>query len=82
MGFLDLIKGAVKGKPHAERKAECPKCKTANGLNAAKCSKCGYSLSDNKEAPAPTGVSYRCPICAYSADYYMLSCPSCGTRFV
>jgi len=111
MGFLDLIKGAVKGKPHAERKAECPKCKspvtlgmercpncgmhlesmfriecpkckTANELNAAKCSKCGYPLSDKAEAPAPTGVSYRCPICAYTANYYMLSCPSCGTRFV
>ncbi|MFA4983206.1 MAG: zinc ribbon domain-containing protein [Candidatus Micrarchaeia archaeon] len=109
MGLMDLISGALKTKPHAHRKAkcpkckadvslgmercpacgthiesmfriECPKCKTANDLNAQKCSKCGYDLSGTK---APSGgTQYRCPICGYVADYYMLSCPACGTRFV
>lgn len=111
MGLLDLIKEAASEKPHAERKAacpkckgpvvlgmercpkcgthlesmfriECPKCKTANPLNASTCSKCGYGLSDKKERAPPEGISYRCPICGYGANYYMLSCPSCGTRFV
>ncbi len=112
MGLLDLIKGAMNEKPHGDRKAECPKCKspvilgmdrcpkcgtrldsmfriecpkckTANPLNTPKCSKCGYDLSDKKGAPsAPEGLQYRCPICSYTANYYMLSCPSCGTRFV
>lgn len=62
---------------------ECPKCKTANPLNAPQCSKCGYDLSDKKKTSAPPeGIQYRCPICAYTANYYMLSCPSCGTKFV
>ena len=59
---------------------ECPKCKTANDLNAIKCAKCGYPLSEQR---APSGKEqYRCPICGYVADYYMLSCPSCGVKFV
>ena len=59
---------------------ECPKCKTANGLKADKCSKCGYPLSDQR---APSGKEqYRCPMCGYVADYYMMSCPACGVRFV
>jgi len=110
MGLLELISDAFKRKPHAERKAkcpkcgaeitlgmercpncgthissmfriECPKCKTANDVDAKFCSKCGYDLSD-KKAPLPSEISYRCPICGYTANYYMLSCPSCGTRFV
>ncbi|VVC01565.1 Double zinc ribbon [uncultured archaeon] len=111
MGLLDLIRGSVNEKPHAERKAECPKCKepvslgmercpkcgtrlesmfriecpkckTANPLNSPRCSKCGYDISDRKTPAPPEGVQYRCPICSYTANYYMLSCPSCGTRFV
>ena len=59
---------------------ECPKCKTANALDAKKCTKCAYPLA---ETGAPSGQpSYRCPICGYVANYYMLSCPACGTRFV
>jgi ribosomal protein L40E len=59
---------------------ECPKCKTANSLKADRCSKCGYPLSDQ---PAPAGRDqYRCPMCGYVADYYMMSCPSCGVKFV
>lgn len=109
MGLLDIISGAFRPKPHADRKAkcpkckgdvtlgmercpscgthiesmfriECPKCKTANNLNAEKCSKCGYDLGGG-QAPS-RGTQYRCPICGYVADYYMLSCPACGTRFV
>lgn len=59
---------------------ECPKCKTANELKAEKCVKCGYELVAK---PVPSGrVQYRCPICGYLADYYMLSCPSCGVKFI
>ena len=111
MGIMELISDALKPKPHANRKAkcpkcksditlgmercpkcgthieslfriECPKCKTANELNAIKCTKCGYDLSDKKQAPAPSQVQYRCPICGYVANYYMLSCPSCGIKFI
>jgi len=59
---------------------ECPKCKAANPLTAGKCEKCGYDLGGTKEPSG--GVTYRCPICGYVADYYMLSCPSCGTKFI
>lgn len=59
---------------------ECPKCKTANELKAEKCSKCGFALV---QSPADTGkTQYRCPLCGYVADYYMLSCPACGVKFV
>jgi DNA-directed RNA polymerase subunit RPC12/RpoP len=113
MGLGELLsgiaKGAIGGKPHAERQAkcpkcsehvllgmercpkcgthiesmfriECPKCKTHNELKAQKCVKCGYDFV----APAtPSGQpQYRCPICGYVADYYMLSCPSCGVKFI
>jgi ribosomal protein L40E len=111
MGLVDLVKDALTEKPHAERKAECPKChtpitlgmercpkcglhlesmfriecpkcKTANELNAVSCSKCGYDLSDKKKQPPQPAAQYRCPICGYMASYYMLSCPSCGTKFI
>ena len=59
---------------------ECPKCKTANGLKAIKCAKCGYPLSEQR-AP-PSKEQYSCPICGYVADYYMMSCPSCGVKFI
>jgi len=59
---------------------ECPKCKTANDLKAERCTKCGYELVQQK---VPSGrQQYRCPICGYLADYYMLSCPSCGVKFI
>ncbi|VVC00755.1 Double zinc ribbon [uncultured archaeon] len=59
---------------------ECPKCKTANELKAEKCSKCGYSFV---QASSSSGkVQYRCPLCGYVADYYMLSCPACGVKFI
>jgi len=59
---------------------ECPKCKTANELKAEKCVKCGYELVQQR---VPSGrQQYRCPICGYLADYYMLSCPSCGVKFI
>ena len=109
MGFFDLVSSALKPKPHADRKAkcpkcsadvtlgmercpscgthidsmfriECPKCKTANDLNAEKCSKCAYPLTEQR-APA-SKEQYRCPMCGYVADYYMMSCPACGVRFI
>ena len=59
---------------------ECPKCKAANDLKAEKCSKCGFALIAQ---PASQGKQqYRCPLCGYVADYYMLSCPACGVKFV
>jgi DNA-directed RNA polymerase subunit RPC12/RpoP len=109
MGFFDLVSSALKPKPHADRKAkcpkcnadvslgmercpscgthiesmfriECPKCKTANDLKAEKCSKCAYPLTEQR---APAGKEqYRCPMCGYVADYYMMSCPACGVKFI
>ena len=61
-------------------KLECPKCKSANDLKADKCAKCGYPLSEQRAPPSKD--QYRCPICGYVADYYMMSCPSCGVKFV
>ena len=59
---------------------ECPKCKESSPLRSEKCSNCGYSFVEQK---VPSGkVSYRCPICGYVADYFMLSCPACGVKFV
>ena len=60
---------------------ECPKCKAANDLNAEKCEKCGFQLIATPSQQSGR-TQYRCPICGYKADYYMLSCPACGTRFV
>jgi DNA-directed RNA polymerase subunit RPC12/RpoP len=59
---------------------ECPKCKAANDLKAEKCVKCGYQLVAAQEPQRQP--QYRCPICGYVADYYMLSCPSCGVKFI
>ncbi len=59
---------------------ECPDCHTQNPLKAERCSKCGRVLLPPPAQPAKS--YYTCPICGYKADYYMLSCPSCGTRFV
>lgn len=111
MGLLDLVSKALKPKPHAERKAkcpkcgtevklgmercpscgthiesmfriECPKCKAPNELSAEKCSKCGYGLVGKQVPPSGGKTQYRCPLCGYVADYYMMSCPSCGVRFI
>jgi lipopolysaccharide biosynthesis regulator YciM len=59
---------------------ECPMCKEQNAIDAKFCKKCAYSF----EKPASSGnrVRYTCPICNFEADYYMLSCPSCGTKFI
>jgi len=59
---------------------ECPNCKTPNEIKATACVKCGYDFVGKKE-PAG-GEQYRCPLCGYVANYYMLSCPACGARFV
>jgi lipopolysaccharide biosynthesis regulator YciM len=32
--------------------------------------------------PSEQKQQYRCPLCGYVADYYMLSCPACGVKFV
>ncbi|MFA5108836.1 MAG: zinc ribbon domain-containing protein [Candidatus Micrarchaeia archaeon] len=60
---------------------KCPECGTVNGIKNKKCEKCGYPLWEKEKEP-PAGTRYVCPICNYKADYYMLKCPACGTRFV
>ncbi|MCX8198326.1 MAG: zinc ribbon domain-containing protein [Candidatus Micrarchaeota archaeon] len=61
---------------------ECPRCKTPNEISAAKCSGCGLGLV-GQQVPSGSGrQQYRCPLCGYVADYYMMSCPSCGVRFI
>jgi len=60
---------------------ECPKCKAANELSATKCEKCGYGLV-GQQVPSAGKEQYRCPMCGYVADYYMMSCPACGVRFI
>ncbi len=59
---------------------ECPKCKEPNPLTASACSKCGASFVAQQSPPQRE--TYVCPICGYRADYFMLSCPSCGVKFV
>lgn len=59
---------------------ECPQCKEHNAVTDTKCKKCGYGFV-HPEEPSGGGREYVCPICGYRANYYMLSCPSCGTRF-
>jgi len=110
MGLAELLSGIFRAKPHADRKAkcpkcgadvklgmercpscgthidsmfkiQCPKCNEANDLSAVKCKKCGYGLV-GQSAPSGGKEQYRCPICGYVADYYMLSCPACGVRFI
>lgn len=61
---------------------ECPKCKTANDLDAAECVKCKESLRPSASGEAPSKSYYNCPLCGYRADYYMMSCPACGVKFV
>lgn len=56
----------------------CPECKTENAFDARQCSKCRH---DFDAAPSQKTI-YKCPICSYEADFYMLKCPACGTRFV
>ncbi|OIO21279.1 hypothetical protein COV61_05495 [Candidatus Micrarchaeota archaeon CG11_big_fil_rev_8_21_14_0_20_47_5] len=56
---------------------KCPKCEEANEWGAKKCKKCEYDF----EVRALRRTRFVCPICRYEADYYMLSCPACGTRF-
>lgn len=59
---------------------KCPKCGQINEWEAKICVKCGLDFYAAKQQQTKT--VYTCPICAYKADYYMLSCPACGTKFV
>ena len=56
---------------------KCPKCDTANQLDAKICTKCNYLLE-----PESQKVVYTCPNCKYQSDHYMTSCYSCGMKFV
>lgn len=58
---------------------ECPNCKEKNPLDAKRCKKCGYDFEVEKVRREET--KYVCPICGYTANYRMLSCPACGTKF-
>ncbi len=60
-------------------KKTCPKCKDLNDINAEKCLNCKYDFA--AELARTKKTIYVCPICGYNADYYMLRCPSCNTRF-
>lgn len=59
---------------------ECPQCHTANEVNATACAKCGMEFVQ-KEGEERREQVYTCPLCGYRANYYMLSCPSCGVKF-
>lgn len=59
---------------------KCPKCEESNPIRTEKCSKCGYSFVAQQVSSGK--VRYICPICGYEADYFMLSCPACGVKFV
>lgn len=61
-------------------KKKCPRCGTLNELDAERCVKCKYDFALELELAKKT--IYVCPICGYKADFYMLSCPACGARFV
>lgn len=58
---------------------KCPYCKEPNPLKQKKCIKCNKDLDFSYAGPLTV---YVCPICNYKADFYMLSCPSCGTKFI
>jgi ribosomal protein L40E len=60
-------------------KKQCPECGEGNEPDAKRCAKCGYDFEIKEVYSRKT--TYRCPICGYEADYYMTSCPACGTRF-
>ncbi|MFH1307041.1 MAG: zinc ribbon domain-containing protein [Candidatus Micrarchaeota archaeon] len=60
---------------------KCPECGAANKLDEKECHDCKAKLYDEKE-PVRKKTRYVCPICGYRADYYMLKCPACETRFV
>jgi len=53
----------------------CPGCKANIPLRESRCGKCGFDLA------APPKQKFVCPICQYSADYWMLQCPACGVKF-
>ncbi|MFH0927702.1 MAG: zinc ribbon domain-containing protein [Candidatus Micrarchaeota archaeon] len=59
---------------------KCPNCSTVNELKNERCKKCGEKLFD-EEQETIHNPKYICPICGYRADFYMLQCPACGTRF-
>ncbi len=58
---------------------KCPKCKAACELDAKTCYNCGFSFETQEHVARQT---YTCPICGYKADYYMIQCPACGTKFI
>lgn len=64
---------------------KCPECGQSNPLDAKECSKCKNALhlaSDSGGGGAPGPTAYKCPLCGYKADFFMLQCPSCGVKFV
>jgi len=60
---------------------KCPKCGTVNELKNRECKKCGQTLRNSEQEEPVHRPKYICPICGYRADFYMLKCPACGTRF-
>lgn len=58
----------------------CPKCDETNEIDAERCAKCKYDFA--VEIALAKKTVYLCPRCGYKADYYMLRCPACNTKFV
>ena len=59
---------------------KCPNCKEYSELSDKRCKKCGYDFEMAETQSSKQ--TYRCPRCGYVADYFMLSCPACGVKFV
>jgi len=74
---LDMKQCPKCGRPISQLfRLLCPKCREPVEPDAKACRKCGTSFLP------PERTTYTCPICEYRADYYMLSCPACGTKFM
>jgi DNA-directed RNA polymerase subunit RPC12/RpoP len=74
MGLLDLISGALKPKPHSDRKAKCPKCSADITLGMERCPKCGTHVSSM--------FRIECPKCKTANELDATKCSKCGYGLV
>lgn len=61
---------------------ECPECHESNEVSATACKKCGKRFVPEGGEGGGRETIYTCPRCGYRANFMMLSCPSCGVKFV